>query len=84
MFDDYDESIGCAWCGNVLTEEGKKHFKEALTYDITIAQSPFDSDVYEAIVHIYNDKQARKFNDLIMSAAGYCSEEEYGKWFIDE
>ena len=77
VFDDYF----CAWCGTQLTEAGLEQFKDLLYLTVEV-----DRDV--AIVKIDDDPKwetlHRRLRKLFNSAAGYCSEEEYDKWFKEE
>lgn len=81
VYDDVCEELAIAFVGPIdLTEEGQKKFAEVLDYDVD-----FDNEV--TIVKIDSDdwedklKKAKRFFN---SAAGYCSEEDYNKWFKTE
>lgn len=76
-----------AWCGNTFTEEGLEHFKEALELEAEIwgdenyAQIYIRVDSPDEKTWKHNYKIARElFSDL----CGYCTEEEYDRWFIDD
>ena len=77
-----------AWCGNVLTEEGKEEWADALELEAEIV--PVHKDY--AFIHIKIDDpdekvwkaNRREAKGLFESLCGYCSEEEYNRWFTDE
>ena len=85
VYDDVCEELAIAYCGGGynLTDAGKEHFKEVLTYDI-------DPDIYNciAVVHIDDEegvwqKKLRKAKEFFYACAGYCSEEDFDKWFVE-
>ena len=65
-----------------ITDEAKNTFADVLNLDIEILDS------LTALVHIDNfneHEDKRKLRDTIIffeTAAGYCSESKYRKWFI--
>ena len=79
VYDNVCEELGVAFCGPMeLTEEGKKHFAEALNYDVDIVAD----DV--AIVDVDGDDWEDKLFEAIQlfeSAAGMCCNSNYEKWF---
>lgn len=73
--DDYDESCYIAFCGPLeLTEDGAKEFTDVLP-----RECEFYPDV--VVLHADNDKEVERLRDFFYSAAGYCSEKDYEKWF---
>lgn len=84
VFDNVCEELAIAFCGAIkLTKEGKKKFADVLEYDIDVRKS-FLADV--AVIDIdYDDWKDRlkKAKEFFYSVAGYCSEENYDKWFIE-
>ncbi len=79
--DDVCEELYIAFCGPMeLTESGEKQFGEALDYELEIT-----GDV--AIVKIDDDNddvwgaRLEKAKELFYSLAGYCSSDDYDKWF---
>lgn len=85
VYDDVCEEIAICFCGcQELTEEGKKHFAEVLEYDMELDLS---GDFATAIVKVDSDddkvwrRKLRKAKEFFYSAAGYCSEENYEKYF---
>ena len=70
----------CACCPIVLTEEGEKEWADVLDSTIDIYanfEALIDVDGEEGVWQERN-RRAKKF---FYSAAGYCSVENYKKWF---
>ena len=76
VYDDYDESLGIAYCGPMaLTDEGEKEFGRVMDLEVTI---PYDV----AIVHVNDDEELLDIAvRLFCSLAGYCTADEYDRWF---
>ena len=75
VYDNYDERLGIAFDGPIyLTEEGEKEFNKILNAEI----DKFDDN---AIVDTPNEERAELAKRLFNSLAGYCSEENWNKWF---
>lgn len=71
---------GIAYCGERLTNEGEKHFARALDLpmDGHAVISNDDADYDED-----NENSALQLAwELLAGGAGYCSCEDYDKWFI--
>ena len=88
VYNDVCEELGIAFCGPaVLTEEGKKHFAEVLEYDIELDTT---GEIWTSAVHVDGDdgnkwkKRLRKAEEFFYSAAGYCADEDYQKWFKED
>lgn len=83
VYDDVCEELGIAFCGPMrLTPEGERQFAEVLNYEIKIQTF---GGMMNAIVQIDGDgwkKRLKKAIEFFHSAAGYCSCEDYDKWFI--
>lgn len=86
VYDNVCEELGIAFCGPMeLTEQGLEKFKEVLNYKITIYRDPYSGDC--AVLDIDSDdektwkKKLKKASEFFYSLAGYCSEENYEKWF---
>lgn len=96
VYENIADLIGIAFCGETgLTEEGKKHFSKALQFPIKRIDKDMlviDTEKY------YNDKKinldkydfedkipagVQNLIDLFWGVAGYCSCEDYEKWFIN-
>ena len=89
VYDDVCEDLGIAFCGPcVLTDAGREEFKEVMDYEITLVPHSYGGcPAY--IVHVddaddrvwkHKLRKAKKFCD---SFAGYCSCEDFEKWFAD-
>ena len=90
VVDDVCEELYIAFDGpQYLTEDGKEHFAYALDLDIELTGQYPDDAV--AIVHVDDEffhDELWKFNlgkakEFFWAAAGYCSEENYTKWFTE-
>lgn len=79
-----DDGLYISFCGpQKLTEAGAKHFARALDLPITLYR---DEDGYaeSAVVDVDGEKwrgNLRAACDLFESAAGYCSSDDYDKYF---
>ena len=74
--DDYDESCYVAFCGAMgLTEEGEKKFADVLDFDISVYPD------IAVINDVEDDEQVGKLGELFYSMAGYCSKDEWDRWF---
>ena len=89
VYDDVCEELGIAFCGPLeLTEEGKKHFREALGLEVTFRTGTWCGDI--ALVHVDDEdekvwkRRLRKAKELFESAAGYCTVDEFNRWFVEE
>ena len=87
VYDDVCEELAICFCGpQGLTKEGEEHFAEVLDYEI---EFDFSGDLYTAAVKVDGDdgnkwkKRLRKAKEFFYSAAGYCADEDYQKWFCD-
>lgn len=87
VYDDVCDELAIAFCGPVaLTQEGEKHFAEALEYTVTLHN---DGAYTVAIVHVDDEegvwqKKLRKAKELFYAAAGYCPISDFKKWFKEE
>ena len=80
---------GICFCGPCkLTDEGKKEFEDILDLEVEICKDTFfgygDCAIVEVIELPHKDEEKiyRKVKNFLASAAGYCSESNYDKWFI--
>lgn len=89
VYDDVCEEIAIAYCGGYsLTDEGKEHFKEVLTYNIEVVEPDFKQYIpYPyAIIKVDDEegvwqKKLKKAKEFFFAAAGYCACDDYDKWF---
>lgn len=85
IYDNYTEELAVAYCGTQLTEEGKKQYADVLEFEIESLTGEI------AIIKIDDDKSDNKTLEkrllkamkLFYGMAGYCSTEEYDKYFMD-
>ena len=67
-----------------LTNEGKEYFKEVLNYEISIPKHCKNPEAEIIITGKTNkeiDRQINLIKDFFNSAAGYCSNINWHKWF---
>ena len=88
VYDDVCEELGVAFCGPLeLTTDGEKKFAEVMDYDIEIHPAPAGYGCGCAIVAVYDPddkvwkRKLRKAKEFFNSAAGYCADEDFQKWF---
>lgn len=80
VYDDVCEELGIAFCGPMeLTETGAEEFSDVLEYGIELNN-------YCAVVHVDDaegvwQKKLNRAKKFFHSAAGYCSEDDYNRWF---
>ena len=73
--DDYDETCYIAFCGAMaLTEEGEKEFADVLDAMVEVSDNI-------AILHAESCEEVNALRHFFYSAAGYCPEEDYNRWF---
>lgn len=78
------DSLGCCLvCPMKLTEEGEREWGDVLDYVVDVHG---DDNYAECIVdddpNIKWQTKKKRLNYFLSSAAGYCSEDDYDKWFI--
>ena len=80
VYDDVCEELGIAFCGPVeLTDAGTIEFADVLEYGIEV-----NDDC--AIVNVDSaegewQKRLRRAKKFFNAAAGYCSADDYDRWF---
>lgn len=82
IVDDVCEDLRIAFIGpQKLTKEGRNHFASVLDYEVDV-----DEEAGTAVLMIGNSKywksKLEKAKELFYGAAGYCSMEDYDKWFV--
>ena len=81
VYDDVCEALAIAMDGPIrLTKAGKKKFEDVLDYEVKLADGC-------AIVSVDGpdgvwQKKLRNAQQLFEGAAGYCTVEDYDKWFV--
>ena len=88
VYDDVCEELGVAFCGPLeLTPDGEKKFAEVMDYDIEIHPAPAGYGYGCAIVAVDDPdektwkRKLRMAENFFYSAAGYCADEDFQKWF---
>ena len=84
VVDDVIDDFYPAWCGNVFTEEGKAHFAKALEIDAEIRPIWGMVGIMCKIDGPDWKEKRKLLMELFDSLCGYCSCEEYDRWFCDE
>ena len=83
VYDNVCEELAIAFDGpQKLTEEGKNHFAEVLEYEVMLKYNGADT---VAIVDVDEDDwedRLERARELFEGMAGYCSMEDYDKWFV--
>ena len=85
VYDDYTEELAIAFCGSCeLTEAGKAYFALALNLHVDL-----DEENGIAIVNVDDgcfpdstEENLEKAKEFFYSAAGWCSEKKYNKYFV--
>ena len=88
VYDDYDESLGIAFCGGdvTLTDEGWEHFADVMGLDVEVYDSCAVVNVGDLIDPDHDpdeDPDPPVFamvKKLFYTLAGYCAEENYDKY----
>ena len=83
VYDDVCESLAICFCGALkLTEEGMKEFGEVLDYTVELHNdcATVCIDDEEGVWQ----KKLRKAKRFFESAAGYCADSDYQKWFKED
>lgn len=82
VYDNVCEDLAIAFDGpQKLTEEGKRHFADVLEYEVMFKGS---SDIV-AIIDVDEEnweERLEKAKELFCGMAGYCSVEDYDRWFV--
>lgn len=76
---DYDTE-GIAFCGALLTHEGKNHYHEVLELEVIEGQG-FYGAMPIMCIKSGNYRLCKLAEELFWDCAGYCDEEDYDKWF---
>lgn len=77
-----DDGIGIAFCGaQELTDEGKAKFEIALNLDVEIEDDVAIVNVESGISPEKWKSNLRNASEFFYSAAGYCADSDYQKWF---
>ena len=89
VYDDVCEELAIAFCGpQLLTEEGEKEFEDIMHFPVRINPHSY-GNLPAAIVLIDDPDEAvwqerlKKIERFFYGAAGYCSCEDYDRWFVE-
>lgn len=84
VYDNVCEELAIAFCGPLeLTEAGHKEFDDVLDYDIRMISDSYGG-LPRVVVLVDGDNFEHKLNraeKFFYSAAGYCSNDDFEKWF---
>lgn len=79
------DSLGiCLCCPMQLTEEGEREWGDVMKYVVNV----YGEDNYATCI-VDDDPntpwniKAKRLDQFLWAAAGYCSEEDYDKWFTE-
>lgn len=79
--DDYDERCWIAKCGAFrLTDAGEQRFWKALEVPVYMTTG---REYNIAILHCTSEEEAQICKELFFGLAGYCTESDYERWFIE-
>jgi len=80
VYDNVVEELGIAFCGPLrLKKAGEEKFAEVLDYDID-SEPKYCTAVVNIDFDDWKDR-LRKAKEFFYAAAGYCTDEEWNKWF---
>ena len=83
-YNTYTDYVIC-FCGPCkLTAEGKKEFADILDLDVVICEYTNGYEKWAEIIIPNNEEEEKVYKivkHFLASAAGYCSESNYNKWF---
>ena len=87
VYDDVCEELSIAFCGpQMLTDDGEKEFADIMDYSVEI--NPHSYGGYPAAIVLIDDPddsvweyRLDRVKRFFYGAAGYCSCEDYDRWF---
>ncbi len=90
VYDDVCEELGIAFCGpQKLTEEGEREFAEIMDYPVKINVNSYGG--LPAAIVLIDDPDEKVWKDRLRKAkrffdgaAGYCSCDNYDRWFEED
>lgn len=86
VYDDVTEGFGICFVGPLwLTDKGKRHFAEVPDLEIEMHEESGNAvvkidDCEESVWQ----KRLDQVKELFYAAAGYCSKDDYIKWFTEQ
>lgn len=86
VYDDVTDELGIAFVGPMeLTDEGKEHFAQVLDLEMMVKEAPgFGTNAYVLIDGTDGNgwkKRLKQAKEFFEAAAGYCSADDYDRWF---
>lgn len=81
-----DEAI-CLCCPLELTDEGEKEWGDVLDYVVEVTTDnnySYAECICDDDPDIKWQTKKKRLTKFLWSAAGYCPEEDYNKWFLDK
>ena len=82
VYQDCIDLDGVAFCGATLTEAGKKHFESVLDLEVEKGKCWGYPCIWVKVDGQPDDEMlAEMVMELFWACAGYCTEEEWNKWF---
>ena len=81
VINDTTDSVFPAWCGTGFTPEGEKEFSAVLALDAEIVDHWMGTVLCVNFGDAYGSGIYKAAKRMFWAMAGYCSEEEYNRWF---
>ena len=83
VWDDYDESLGIAFCGAMLIKpEGLKEWADVLDYDIEVNLRCASAVLHVSVDNdVESEKRLARASRFFYSLAGYCADKDFERWF---
>lgn len=81
VYDDVCDGIGVCYCGGMkLTDEGKKEFAEILECELDVCD---EESLATFLIDECKDwkRKYKVAKAFFWSAAGYCVDDDFNKWF---
>lgn len=84
VYDNVCDELAVCFVGPMeLTDAGKKHFAEALEFDVSLSNDHVTIDVDDEDEDEFERKLAMA-KELFEGMAGYCSVDEWKQWFKED
>ena len=79
------DSLGiCLCCPMQLTEEGEREWGDVMKYVVDVyGKDNFATCIVDDDLNVPWKTKAMRLDKFLWAAAGYCSEEDYDKWFCE-
>lgn len=86
VYDNVEDGIEIAFCGPMeLTDAGKEKFADVLEYDCVLQNDicMVYTDEQDGVKFDKYKKRLRIAEYFFYALAGYCSADDYDKWFVE-